>query len=148
MTDIALFDAKNRLSELIDRLQAGEVFTITRRGKPVVSRWTPGMAPSRALSLKRNASISDAMALAARSGGGDAPDQDGAKRRFLLGPPAHSGSKPGGHAGTGRLIRGGLMPKPRHRTSGRLSRPHMAGPSRPRGRPGPARAVDQRFLAK
>ena len=35
MTDIALFEAKNRLSELIDRLQAGEVFTITRRGKPV-----------------------------------------------------------------------------------------------------------------
>ncbi len=35
MTEIALFDAKNRLSELIDRLQAGEVFTITRRGKPV-----------------------------------------------------------------------------------------------------------------
>lgn len=35
MTEIALFEAKNRLSELIDRLQAGEVFTITRRGKPV-----------------------------------------------------------------------------------------------------------------
>lgn len=35
MTEIALYDAKNRLSELIDRLQAGEVFTITRRGKPV-----------------------------------------------------------------------------------------------------------------
>lgn len=35
MTEIALFDAKNRLSELIDRLQAGEVFTITRRGKAV-----------------------------------------------------------------------------------------------------------------
>lgn len=35
MTEIALFEAKNRLSELIDRLQTGEVFTITRRGKPV-----------------------------------------------------------------------------------------------------------------
>jgi len=35
MTEIALFDAKNRLSELIDRLQAGEVFTIARRVKPV-----------------------------------------------------------------------------------------------------------------
>lgn len=35
MTEVALFEAKNRLSELIDRLQAGEVFTITRRGKPV-----------------------------------------------------------------------------------------------------------------
>ncbi len=35
MTEIALFEAKNRLSELIDRVQAGEVFVITRRGKRV-----------------------------------------------------------------------------------------------------------------
>jgi antitoxin (DNA-binding transcriptional repressor) of toxin-antitoxin stability system len=42
MTEIALFDAKNRLSELIDRLQAGEVFTITRRGKPVAQLALPG----------------------------------------------------------------------------------------------------------
>lgn len=35
MTAIALLQAKKRLSELIDRLQAGEAFTITRRGKPV-----------------------------------------------------------------------------------------------------------------
>ena len=42
MPDIALFDAKNRLSELIDRLQGGEVFTITRRGKPVASLGLPG----------------------------------------------------------------------------------------------------------
>lgn len=35
MTAIALFDAKNRLSELIDRVQAGEEFIITRRGKVV-----------------------------------------------------------------------------------------------------------------
>ena len=35
MTAIALFDAKNRLSELIDRVQAGEEFVITRRGKVV-----------------------------------------------------------------------------------------------------------------
>ena len=41
MTEIALFDAKNRLSELIDRLQAGEVFTITRRGKPVAQLALP-----------------------------------------------------------------------------------------------------------
>lgn len=37
MTTIALFEAKNRLSELIDRLQAGETFDITRRGKVVAS---------------------------------------------------------------------------------------------------------------
>lgn len=35
MTSIALFEAKNRLSELIDRVQAGEEFVITRRGKEV-----------------------------------------------------------------------------------------------------------------
>jgi antitoxin (DNA-binding transcriptional repressor) of toxin-antitoxin stability system len=35
MTSVALFEAKNRLSELIDRVQAGEEFVITRRGKAV-----------------------------------------------------------------------------------------------------------------
>lgn len=35
MTEVALFDAKNRLSELIDRVQLGEVIVITRRGKVV-----------------------------------------------------------------------------------------------------------------
>ncbi|MEO8298222.1 MAG: type II toxin-antitoxin system prevent-host-death family antitoxin [Burkholderiales bacterium] len=40
MTEIALFEAKNRLSELIDRVLAGEVIAITRRGK-VVAQLTP-----------------------------------------------------------------------------------------------------------
>ena len=35
MTEVALVDAENRLSELFDRLQSGEVFTITRCGMPV-----------------------------------------------------------------------------------------------------------------
>ena len=35
MTPIALFEAKNRLSELIDRVQAVEEFVITRRDKEV-----------------------------------------------------------------------------------------------------------------
>jgi antitoxin (DNA-binding transcriptional repressor) of toxin-antitoxin stability system len=35
MSEVALFDAKNRLSELIDRVQLGEVIAITRRGKVV-----------------------------------------------------------------------------------------------------------------
>lgn len=35
MPTIALFEAKNRLSELVDRVQAGERFDITRRGKVV-----------------------------------------------------------------------------------------------------------------
>ena len=40
MDDIALFDAKNRLSELIHRVEAGEEIAITRRGK-VVARLVP-----------------------------------------------------------------------------------------------------------
>jgi prevent-host-death family protein len=40
MNDVALFDAKNRLSELIHRVEAGEEFAITRRGK-VVARLMP-----------------------------------------------------------------------------------------------------------
>ena len=40
MPNVALFEAKNRLSELIDRVLAGEEFAITRRGK-VVARLAP-----------------------------------------------------------------------------------------------------------
>lgn len=42
MNDIALFDAKNRLSELIHRVEAGEEIAITRRGK-VVARLVPAV---------------------------------------------------------------------------------------------------------
>lgn len=35
MDAISLADAKARLSELVDRVQAGESIDITRRGKPV-----------------------------------------------------------------------------------------------------------------
>jgi prevent-host-death family protein len=35
MHDVALFEAKNRLSELINRVEAGEEIAITRRGKVV-----------------------------------------------------------------------------------------------------------------
>lgn len=41
MTEIALFEAKNRLSQLIDRVQAGEVIVITRRGKAVARLGLP-----------------------------------------------------------------------------------------------------------
>ena len=40
MSDVALFVAKNRLSELINRVEAGEEISITRRGK-VVARLVP-----------------------------------------------------------------------------------------------------------
>ena len=51
MNDVALFDAKNRLSELVSRVEAGEEIAITRRGK-VVARLVPppaGKADKRAL---------------------------------------------------------------------------------------------------
>jgi prevent-host-death family protein len=35
MDTITLFDAKNRLSALIDQVEEGQEVTITRRGKPV-----------------------------------------------------------------------------------------------------------------
>ena len=40
MNDVALFEAKNRLSELIRRVETGEEIAITRHGK-VVARLVP-----------------------------------------------------------------------------------------------------------
>ena len=48
---VALFEAKNRLSELVDRVLAGEVIEITRHGK-VVARLTP---PEDDVTRQRNA---------------------------------------------------------------------------------------------
>ena len=53
MSDVALFDAKNRLSELIHRVEAGEEIGITRRGK-VVARLVPA-APEEAEQRARKA---------------------------------------------------------------------------------------------
>jgi prevent-host-death family protein len=44
MHDIALYDAKNRLSELIHRVEAGEEIAITRRGKVVARLVGPAAA--------------------------------------------------------------------------------------------------------
>ena len=40
-TEVALFEAKNRLSELVDRVLAGERIVITRRGKAVAQLSAP-----------------------------------------------------------------------------------------------------------
>jgi prevent-host-death family protein len=53
MHDVALFEAKNRLSELINRVEAGEEIAITRRGK-VVARLVPP-APENAAQRARDA---------------------------------------------------------------------------------------------
>lgn len=43
VSDVAIYEAKNRLSELINRVEAGEEIAITRRGK-VVARLVPAVA--------------------------------------------------------------------------------------------------------
>ena len=53
MNDIALFEAKNRLSELINRVEAGEEISITRRGKVVARLVAP--APEDAAQRARDA---------------------------------------------------------------------------------------------
>jgi prevent-host-death family protein len=45
MTDISLFEARNRLSELIKRVEAGEDIAITRRGM-IVARLVPPASES------------------------------------------------------------------------------------------------------
>ncbi len=44
MTEVALFEAKNRLSELIERVLAGETIAITRRGRVVAQLTAPNAA--------------------------------------------------------------------------------------------------------
>jgi prevent-host-death family protein len=50
MSEVALFDAKNRLSELIDRVLKGETIIITRRGKAVAQLTLPQAEGARAQS--------------------------------------------------------------------------------------------------
>ena len=35
MAEVGAFEAKNKLSELLERVQSGEEITITRRGQPI-----------------------------------------------------------------------------------------------------------------
>jgi len=43
MGTVGVFEAKNRLSELLDRVARGEAITITRRGEPV-ARLVPAVS--------------------------------------------------------------------------------------------------------
>ncbi len=63
MTEIALFEAKNRLSELIDRVEKGEVIAITRRGKVVAQ-----LAPPEGLGVTTRAQDAIAHLRATRQG--------------------------------------------------------------------------------
>jgi prevent-host-death family protein len=51
MVEVALFEAKNRFSELVHRVESGEEISITRRGKVVARLVAPvaGDATRRAL---------------------------------------------------------------------------------------------------
>ena len=81
MTEIGAFEAKNRLSELLDRAEKGEEVVITRRGKPVaklvpipdaynveVARGAMQRIRERAKSLKVSASEAEKLIAARREG--------------------------------------------------------------------------------
>src|ERR1051326_3903587 len=65
LMEIGSFEAKNKLSELIERAGKGEEITITRRGQPVArllppeteSEQSPKLAASRILDRARGASL-------------------------------------------------------------------------------------------
>jgi prevent-host-death family protein len=57
---INLADAKTHLSELVDRVEAGESIDITRRGKPV-ARLTAVMAPRKSIDAAQLRSLSAMM---------------------------------------------------------------------------------------
>jgi prevent-host-death family protein len=50
MTEFGAFDAKNKLSELLDRVEKGEEIVITRRGRPVAKLIPTGTEASLAKS--------------------------------------------------------------------------------------------------
>jgi prevent-host-death family protein len=47
MKEVGAFEAKNRLGQLLDWVEAGEEVLITRRGKVVARMVPPGMASDR-----------------------------------------------------------------------------------------------------
>lgn len=60
MNRISLADAKAHLSELIDRVEAGDSIDITRRGKPV-ARLTAVAQPRKRIDLSQLRSLTSTM---------------------------------------------------------------------------------------
>jgi len=56
MDAISLAEAKARLSELVDRVEAGDAIDITRRGKPV-ARLTAAAGPRKRVDAARLAAL-------------------------------------------------------------------------------------------
>ena len=59
MTTVGSFEAKTKLAELLDKVEAGETVTITRRGK-AVARLVPA-APDEAERARRRALVEEIM---------------------------------------------------------------------------------------
>jgi len=68
MSAINLADAKARLSELVDRVEAGETVDILRRGK-LVARLTPPERPRKPIDLARLKAVTDQMPMQSESAG-------------------------------------------------------------------------------
>ena len=57
MKEVGAFEAKNRLGQLLDRVEAGEEILITRRGKVVAQLVPPGAPADRERALAAVARI-------------------------------------------------------------------------------------------
>lgn len=60
MDTVSLADAKAHLSALIDRVEAGETVTITRRGKEV-ARLSPPLRPRERIDAEELRALTDSM---------------------------------------------------------------------------------------
>jgi len=65
MESIGIYEAKSRLSELVEKAEAGEEITITRHGRPVVKlvRAAPAKARDRAALIKEIRAYAKALKL-------------------------------------------------------------------------------------
>jgi prevent-host-death family protein len=68
MDSVSLADAKARLSELVDRAEAGEDICITRRGKPAV-RLTQLERPRKPIDFEAWRKIRESMPMQSESAG-------------------------------------------------------------------------------
>lgn len=66
MSRISLAEAKARLSELIDRVEAGDTVEITRRGKPV-AQLTAIVRPRKQVDIRSLKALTDQMSPAPQS---------------------------------------------------------------------------------
>ena len=80
MKEIGAFEAKTRLGQLLDWVEAGEEVLITRRGKPVARLVSPNMAFDRGRSQEAVRRIQD-MRKGVRLGGVAIKDLIGDGRR-------------------------------------------------------------------